>query len=59
MTRICCVRFGAYMMVDVFVTLGIVIPMLLSSVCFGERITPRCIIGSAAAFAAMLYINLF
>ena len=37
-TWIGCVRWGAYMMVDVFVTLGIILPMFLSAVCFGEQI---------------------
>ncbi|MGM9624873.1 MAG: EamA family transporter [Eubacteriales bacterium] len=37
-TWIGCVRWGAYMMVDVFVTLGILIPMLFSAICFGEPI---------------------
>ena len=40
-----CVRWGAYMMVDVFVTLGIAIPTVLSAVCFGETVGANHIAG--------------
>ena len=54
-TWIGCVRWGAYMMVDVFVTLGILIPMFLSAICFEEQIRPVHLIGLALLiFAAYL-----
>ncbi len=38
--------------------LGLTCSMIMSAVCFGERITPRCVLGIVTAFAAMLCINL-
>ena len=44
-TWIACVRWGAYMMVDVFITLGVVIPTVLSAILFGEAVTVVQILG--------------
>ena len=52
---IACVRWGAYMMVDVFITLGIVIPTVLCAVLFGEHVGINHIIGMLLlAFAAYM-----
>ena len=54
-TWIGCVRWGAYMMVDVFITLGTVIPMTLCMVLFGETVGVFQIIGLLLlVFAAYL-----
>ena len=54
-TWIGCVRWGAYMMVDVFITLGTVIPMTLCMVLFGETVGVFQIIGLLVlVFAAYL-----
>jgi multidrug transporter EmrE-like cation transporter len=37
---------------------ALILSMLMSAVCFGERITVRSICGIVSAFAAMLCINL-
>ena len=37
---------------------SLVLSMLMSAVCFGERITVRCVIGITVTFAALLCINL-
>ena len=38
---------------------GLVLSMLMSAVCFGEKITLRCVAGIVITFAALLYMNLF
>lgn len=44
-TWIGCVRWGAYMMVDVFVTLGIMIPVLLCTLLFDESLRTAHLVG--------------
>ena len=44
-TWIGCVRWGAYMMVDVFVTLGIMIPVFLCTLLFDEPLRAAHVIG--------------
>ncbi len=54
-TWIGCVRWGAYMMVDVFITLGAVIPMTLCMVLFGETVGMFQLLGLVLlVFAAYL-----
>lgn len=47
------VKKSAYMMLDVFLTLGVLLPMLLSYFLFGEEITLRQWIGFAILLAAV------
>jgi uncharacterized membrane protein len=54
-TWIGCVRWGAYMMVDVFVTLGIMIPVFLCTLLFDEPLRAAHVIGLALlVFAAYM-----
>ena len=46
------VRRGAYMMVDVFITLGVTVPIVLSSIFFKEEIRLNQIIGLIILFSA-------
>ena len=46
------VRRGAYMMVDVFITLGVTVPIILSSIFFKEEIRLNQIIGLIILFSA-------
>ncbi len=46
------VRRGAYMMVDVFITLGVMVPIILSSIFFKEEIRLNQIIGLVILFSA-------
>ena len=46
------VRRGAYMMVDVFITLGVTVPIILSALLFKEEIRLNQIIGLLILFAA-------
>lgn len=48
------VRRGAYMMLDVFLMLGVTVPLLLSSALFGETIRPNQWIGLAILFVAVM-----
>lgn len=48
------VRRGAYMMLDVFLMLGVTVPLLLSSMFFNETIRINQWIGLAILFAAVL-----
>lgn len=49
-----CVKHGAYMMLDVFLLVGVLVPMLLCSWLFGEPITAAQWIGVAILLAAVL-----
>lgn len=49
-----CVRRGAYMMLDVFLMLGVMVPLLLSSALFDEKIKLTQWIGLAILFVAVL-----
>lgn len=49
-----CVRRGAYMMLDVFLMLGVMVPLLLSSAMFDEKIKLTQWIGLAILFVAVL-----
>ena len=54
-TWIGCVRWGAYMMVDVFVTLGIILPVFLSTLLLGEELRAAHLLGLALlVFAAYM-----
>ena len=55
MSWIACVREGAYMMVDTFVTLGTAVPVILCCLLFRESIRPVQIAG-IALLAAAAYI---
>lgn len=46
------VRRGAYMMVDVFITLGVTVPIILSSLLFNEEMRLNQIIGLVILFSA-------
>ena len=48
------VRKGAYMMLDVFIMLGIIVPIALSFMLFNEAITLKQIIGIAVLFVAVI-----
>ena len=48
------VKKNAYMMLDIFLMLGMLIPMLLSSVFFGESIKPSQWAGVAVLFLAVI-----
>lgn len=48
------VRRGAYMMLDVFLMLGVMVPILLSSVLFKEEIKANQWIGLAVLFVAVI-----
>ena len=48
------VRKGAYMMLDVFLMMGVIVPLLLSSAMFGETIHMNQWIGLAILFVAVL-----
>ena len=47
------VRKGAYMMVDVFLMLGVLVAVVLSAVCFGEEVTVKQMIGLALLILAV------
>lgn len=49
-----CVRRGAYMMLDVFLMLGVMVPLLLSSALFEEKIKLTQWLGLAILFVAVL-----
>lgn len=49
-----CVRRGAYMMLDVFLMLGVMVPLLLSSALFDEKIKLTQWISLAILFVAVL-----
>ena len=36
---------------------ALILSMIMSAVCFGEKITPRCLIGIGMAFAALVFTN--
>lgn len=48
------VRSGAYMMLDVFLMLGVIVPLILSFILFGEEIRLNQWIGLIVLFAAVL-----
>lgn len=50
------VRRGAYMLVDVFLTVGVIVPMILSSIFYGESIGFNEIIGLLFLFAATAFL---
>ena len=51
------VRKGAYMMLDVFLMMGVIVPLLLSSAMFGETIHMNQWIGLAILFVAVLIMG--
>ncbi len=53
-TWILSVRTGAYMMVDVFLTAGVLIPIISCAFMYGEKITLQQIIGCALLLVAVL-----
>ena len=48
------VNYGAYMLVDVFLTMGIILPITLCSVFFGESIRLNHIIGFSILIVSVL-----
>ena len=52
MSWIICIRQGAYMMVDTFVTLGVAVPVVLCRVIYGEAIKPTQTVGMVLLLAA-------
>lgn len=48
------VRRGAYMMLDVFLMMGVTVPIILSNIFFNEQIKPNQLIGLAVLFAAVV-----
>lgn len=60
-TWIACVRTGAYMMVDVFLTLGVIVPVILCRIFFSEAIRWNQLVGIAflviAAYIMCSYNN--
>lgn len=48
------IKHGAYMMIDIFITLGIIVPILFGIFCFGEGITAPQFIGTLIVFVAVL-----
>ena len=58
-TWLVAVRTGAYMMVDVFPTLGVIVPVIASRIFFGEEVRPNHIVGilllAAAAYVLCAY----
>ncbi len=53
-TWILCIRTGAFMMVDVFLTAGVVIPIVSCALMYGETVSVRQIIGCALLLVAVL-----
>jgi len=53
-TWLVCVRKSAYMMLDIFLMLGVLIPLIASNVLFHEAIKPTQWIGIAILFAAVV-----
>jgi len=55
------IRQGAYMMVDVFLTLGVIVPVILCAVIFGEAVKWNQIVGilmlAVAAYIMCTYSN--
>jgi len=51
-TWILCVRKGAYMMVDVFLTLGVIVPVIMCGIFFGEAVKWNQLLGIAMLVAA-------
>lgn len=49
-----CVKYGAYMMLDVFLLIGVLVPMLLCNWLYGEPITGTQWIGVVILLAAVL-----
>lgn len=48
------VRSGSYMMVDIFLTAGVVIPIAFCAILYGEKISLQQIIGCGLLFVAVL-----
>lgn len=53
-TWLMAVKRGAYMMLDVFLMLGVTVPLILSSIIYDEAIAPNQWIGLVILFAAVL-----
>lgn len=53
------VRTSAYVLMDVFLTLGVIVPMSLSSVCYGEAIRWNHWLGLAILLGATLVLGSF
>lgn len=53
-TWLICVRKSAYMMLDIFLMLGILIPLITSNVFFQENIEPNQWLGIAVLFVAVI-----
>lgn len=53
-TWLVCVRKSAYMMLDIFLMLGVLIPLIASSLFFDESVKPTQWIGVAVLFAAVM-----
>lgn len=51
------VRRGAYMLVDVFLTVCVIVPMLLSAIFFDEKIMASDVVGLILLFAAALFLS--
>ena len=51
------VKRGAYMMVEVSLMLGVLIPMVAGKVCFGESVRPTAWLGMAALVAATVIMG--
>lgn len=51
---ILCIRTGAFMMVDVFLTAGVIIPIVSCALMYGETVSVRQIIGCALLLVAVL-----
>ena len=58
-TWLVAVRTSAYVLMDVFLTLGVVVPMILGSLCYGEAIRWNHWLGLAVLLGATLILGSF
>ena len=58
-TWLVAVRTSAYVLMDVFLTLGVVVPMLLGNLCYGEAIRWNHWLGLAVLLGATLILGSF
>ena len=55
-TWLCSVKKSAYMLVDVFLMLGVLVPILLGSICFSEQISGNQWLGIGILFCAVILL---
>ena len=53
---LCSVRKSAYMLVDVFLMLGVLVPILLGNICFSEQISGNQWLGIGILFCAVIVL---